>query len=38
MACAFGNERLVEGFEPLEMISTGYLFERFPLLSLPNLA
>ena len=37
-ACAFGNETLAEGFEPLEMISSGDLLKRFALLSLPRLA
>jgi hypothetical protein len=37
-ACAFGNERVTAGFEPLEMIDGAYLYERFPLLTLPSLA
>jgi hypothetical protein len=37
-SCLFGNERVTEGFEPLGMIERSYLYERFPLLSLPSLA
>jgi hypothetical protein len=37
-SCAFGSERVIEGFEPLGMIDSGYLYQRFPLLTLPNLA
>ena len=37
-SCAFGSDRVTEGFEPLEMIDSAYLYERFPLLSLPSLA
>ena len=37
-ACAFGSERVTEGFEPLGMIDNAYLYERFPLLSIPSLA
>jgi hypothetical protein len=33
--CAFGSERITEGFEPLGMIDSGYLCERFPLLIVP---
>ena len=36
--CAFGSERITEGFEPLAMIEHAYLHERFPLLTLPSLA
>ena len=35
-ACAFGNEGAAEGFEPLGMIDREWLYERFPLLILPN--
>jgi hypothetical protein len=34
--CAFESERITEGFEPLGMIDSGYLYERFPLLILPS--
>jgi hypothetical protein len=37
-ACAFGNERVTEGFEPLETIEREYFIQRFPLLTLPTLA
>jgi hypothetical protein len=37
-ACAFGNERVAEGFKPLEMIEWDDLIQRFPLLTLPALA
>jgi hypothetical protein len=36
--CAFGSERIAEGFEPLEMIDSAYLYARFPLLALPSAA
>jgi hypothetical protein len=36
-ACAFGNDRVTEGFEPLRMIDSAYLYERFPILTLPSL-
>lgn len=36
-ACAFGNETVAEGFKPLEMIESGDLIQRFPLLTLPTL-
>jgi hypothetical protein len=36
--CAFGSERITEGFEPLAMIDHAYLHERFPPLTLPSLA
>jgi hypothetical protein len=36
--CAFGSEKVTEGFEPLAMIDRAYLFERFPLFTLPSLA
>jgi hypothetical protein len=36
-ACAFGNDRVTDGFEPLEMIDGAYLFERFPLLTMSSL-
>ena len=36
--CAFGNEKVAEGFQPLEMIEREDLFQRFPLLTLPSLA
>ena len=35
-ACAFGSERVTEGFEPLGMIDSAYLYARFPLLMLPS--
>jgi len=35
-ACAFGSEGVAEGFEPLGMIDSVYLYERFPLLMLPS--
>lgn len=35
--CAFGNEKVAENFEPLELIDLAYLQERFPLLIVPNL-
>jgi len=34
--CAFGSEGVTEGFEPLAMIDSAWLYERFPLLSLPS--
>jgi hypothetical protein len=34
-ACAFGSERVTEGFEPLGMIDSAYLYARFPFLTLP---
>ena len=37
-SCAFGNDRVTEGFEPLGMIGSAHLYERFPLLFLPSLA
>jgi hypothetical protein len=37
-ACAFGNERVTDGFEPLAMIDHTYLFERFALLTIPGRA
>jgi hypothetical protein len=37
-ACAFGIERVEEGFKPLEMIERDDLIQRFPLLILPTLA
>jgi hypothetical protein len=37
-SCAFGNDRVTEGFEPLAMIDSAFLYERFPLLTLPKLA
>jgi hypothetical protein len=37
-ACAFGSEMVAEGFEPLGMIDGAFLYERFPLLVLPDLA
>jgi hypothetical protein len=36
--CAFGSERITEGFEPLAMIDHADLYRRFPLLTLPSLA
>lgn len=36
-ACAFGSEKVTDGFEPLAMIDSPYLHERFPLLALPSL-
>jgi hypothetical protein len=35
--CAFGSERVADGFEPLGMIDSGFLYSRFPLLPLPKL-
>lgn len=35
-ACAFGSERITDGFEPLGMIDRAYLDARFPLLALPS--
>ena len=35
-ACAFGSERIAEGFEPLAMIDHAYLYQRYPLLTLPR--
>ena len=32
-ACAFGSERVAEGFVPLEMIDSAGLYARFPLLA-----
>jgi hypothetical protein len=37
-ACALGNEKVADGFQPLEMIERKNLIERFPLLTLPSLA
>jgi hypothetical protein len=37
-ACAFDTEEATEGFEPLEVIDSAFLFARFPLLTLPTLA
>ena len=37
-ACAFGSERVADGFKPLEMVDYAYLDRRFPLLNLPKLA
>jgi hypothetical protein len=37
-SCAFGSERVAEGFKPLDMIDVKFLYERFPLLVLPVLA
>jgi hypothetical protein len=34
-ACAFGSERVTDGFEALGMIDSAYLYARFPLLLLP---
>jgi hypothetical protein len=36
MACAFGNERVTKGIEPLGLIDSEYLQHRFPLLKLPR--
>ena len=36
--CAFGREGVAEGFEPLGMIDSAYLYGRFPVLALPALA
>jgi hypothetical protein len=36
--CAFGNERIADGFEPLAMIDRAFLHGRFPLLTIPVLA
>ena len=36
-ACAFGNERVADGFEPLGIIDRAYLYAQFPLLELPAL-
>ena len=38
MTCAFGSDRVADGFEPLGMIDSRFLFDRFPLLTLPMLA
>ena len=38
MACAFGNERMTEGIEPLAIIDGAYLRQRFPTLTLPRSA
>ena len=37
-SCAFGNENVVDSFQPLEMIEREDLLQRFPLLDLPSLA
>jgi hypothetical protein len=38
-ACAFGeNERVIEVFEPLQMLDHAYLHQCFPVLTLPRLA
>lgn len=37
-ACAFGNDRVVEGFEELPLLDSRFLLERFPLLTLPEFA
>ncbi len=36
-ACAFGNDSVNEGFEPLPLLESSMLLERFPLLKLPEL-
>lgn len=36
--CAFGSARVADGFEPLGMIDSSFLYGRFPLLMLPKLA
>jgi hypothetical protein len=33
--CAFGSQRVADGFEPLAMIDSAYLYGRFPPLALP---
>ena len=38
MTCAFESDRVAEGFEPLIMIDSGFLYDRFPLLTLLKLA
>jgi hypothetical protein len=37
-ACAFGNERIADEFQPLGMIDVGFLECRFPYLPIPQLA
>lgn len=37
-ACAFGNDRVTEGFEELPPLNSRFLLERFPLLELPELS
>jgi hypothetical protein len=37
-ACAFGSEAVTDGFVPLSMIGSSYLYERFPLLVVPSMA
>ena len=36
-ACAFGNDRVNEGFRPLQPLTASFLLKRFPLLELPEL-
>lgn len=36
-ACAFGNDSVNKGFQPLPPLDASMLFERFPLLTLPEL-
>ena len=36
-ACAFGNDRVNDGFQPLAQLEASFLLERFPLLLLPKL-
>ena len=36
-ACAFGNDGVNEGFQPLPQLDASFLLERFPLLVLPKL-
>ena len=38
MACAFGNEMLGDGFQPLVMIDIAFLQGRFPYLPAPQFA
>ena len=37
-ACAFGSERIIDDFQPLEMIDIGFLEPQFPYLPIPQLA
>jgi len=37
-ACAFGTDRVNEGFKSLPQLDSAFLLERFPLLLLPELA
>jgi hypothetical protein len=35
--CAFGGEKVAEGFEPLALIDREYFYKRFPSLKIPSL-